>query len=140
MMKNTKNSLKTALSRFNFRLVIALAVSMIFFLCVFLVVWALGYEILISCIYGGITLVAALWYLIWNKGFLGKLPSAEELPITWDKKQREDFIADLHTRRKKSKILMLILVPMIFTFAYKLLELYLFPHIPLLTQFSNLFS
>ncbi len=126
-MKDPKLSLKAALSRFNFRLVIALAVSVIFFLGVFLVVWAMGYEILISSIYGALTLIAALWYIILNKGFVGKLPSIEELPLTWDKKTREDFIEDLRARRQKSKKLMLILVPMLVSFCYKLLELYFFP-------------
>ena len=126
-MKDLKISLKAALSRFNFRLVIALAVSTVFFLCTFLVVWTLGFEILISIIYGGITLLVALWYLIWNKGFIGKLPSADELPLAWDKKQREDFVADLKARRQKSKKLMLILIPMLVTFTYKLLELFVLP-------------
>jgi hypothetical protein len=139
-MKNAKFSLKAALSRFNFRLVIALAVSIIFFLGIFLVVWEMGYEILISCIYGAITLIAALWYMILNKGFVGKLPSAEELPLTWDKKTREDFIKDLKARRQKSKKLMLILVPMLFTFTYKLLELYVFPHLAIFTWFSAFFE
>lgn len=139
-MKEPKISLKATLSRFNFRLVIALAVSTIFFLSAFLVVWTLGFELLISCIYGGITLIAALLYIIRNKGFIGKLPSIEELPLTWDKKQREDFLADLKARRQKSKKIMLILVPMLFTFAYKLLELYLFPHLGILHWFSAFFE
>ena len=126
-MKDPKIALKAALARFNFRLVIALAVSVILFLTVFLVVWELGGEIIISGIYGLITLVAALWYIALNKGFMGKIPTPEELPQTWDKKRREDFIADLKARRQKSKKLMLILVPMLFSFCYKLLELFAFP-------------
>jgi hypothetical protein len=126
-MKDPKIALKAALARFNFRLVIALAVSVIFFLGIFLVVWELGGEIVISTIYGVITLVAALWYIALNKGFIGKLPTPEELPQTWDKKKREDFIADLTARRQKSKKLMLILVPMLFSFCYKLLELFALP-------------
>lgn len=133
-MKISKKELQARLSRFNFRLVIALAVSTILFLGTFLVVWELGHEILISGIYGGIALVAALAYTLINKGFLGRLPTAEELPTTWDKKKREDFLGDLLARRKKSKKLLLILLPMLVTFAYKLLELYFFP---LLTAFFS---
>ena len=132
-------SLKLALSRFNFKLVISLAVSIIFFLGVFLVVWELGYPLIISLIYGVITLAAALWYIIYNKGMIGKLPSAEQLPMTWDKQTREDFIADLEQRRKKSKRIMLILVPMIFTFCYKILDLYLFPGFSLTAFFESIF-
>ncbi|MBO5305459.1 MAG: hypothetical protein J6B12_01725 [Clostridia bacterium] len=139
-MKTNKISLRDALSRFNFRLVIALSVSIILFLSIFLVVWELGHEILISIIYGAITLAAAMWYIALNKGFIGKLPSTEDLPMTWDKKKREDFIADLEARRKKSKKAMLIIVPMIFSFCYKLLDLYLFPQFSLTVWFSTLFQ
>lgn len=139
-MKPNKPNLKETLSRFNFKLVISLAVSIIFFLGIFLVVWEMGGEIVISIIYGVITLAAALWYIYVNKGFVGKLPNTEELPMTWDKKKREDFVADLERRRQKSKRAMLILVPMIFSFCYKLLDLYLFPTFSLSVWFSTLFQ
>ena len=132
-----KYSLKLALSRFNFKLVISLAVSIIFFLGIFLAVWELGYPLLISLIYGVITLVSALWYIIYNKGMIGKLPDAEMLPMTWDKQTREDFLADLKKRREKSKRIMLILVPMVFTFCYKILDLYLFPDFSLTAFFES---
>jgi len=139
-MKHSKTELKAALSRFNFRLVIALAVSIIFFLSVFLVVWEMGYEIIISIVYGVITLAAAMWYTAINRGFIGKLPDVEALPATWDKQRREDFITDLKARRQKSKRAMLIIVPMIVSFCYKLLELYVFPAFPLTAWFSTLFQ
>lgn len=132
-------SLKLALSRFNLRLVISLSVSIIFFLGIFLVVWELGYPLIISLIYGVITLAAALWYIIYNKGMIGSIPSAEMLPTTWDKQTREDFIEDLRQRRQKSKRVMLILVPMIFTFCYKILDMYLFPNFSLTSFFESLF-
>ncbi len=128
------------MSRFNFKLVIALSVSIIFFLGIFLVVWEMGHEIVISILYGVITLAATMWYIYMNKGFIGKIPSIEELPMTWDKKKREDFVADLKMRRRKSKKAMLILVPMLFSFCYKLLDLYLFPTFSLTLWFSALFQ
>jgi hypothetical protein len=133
------HSLKLTLSRFNFKLVISLSVSIIFFLGIFLVVWELGYPLIISLIYGVITLAAALWYIICNKGMIGALPTVEQLPTTWDKQTREDFIEDLRQRRQKSKRVMLILVPMIFTFCYKILDMYLFPNFSLTSFFESLF-
>ena len=132
-------SLKLALSRFNLRLVISLSVSIIFFLGIFLAVWELGYPLVISLIYGAITLVTALWYIVYNKGMIGSIPTAEQLPTTWDKQTREDFIENLKQRRKKSKRAMLIIVPMIFTFCYKILDLYLFPDFSLTAFFEFLF-
>ena len=138
-MKPIQNSIKPTLSRFNFRLVISLAVSIIFFLGIFLVVWELGHALVISIVYGVISLVTALWYIIYNKGMIGKLPSAEQLPMTWDKQMRENFISDLEQRRAKSKRAMLILVPMIFTFCYKILDIYLFPEFSLTSFFDSFF-
>ena len=138
-MKQNQQTLKQALSRFNFKLVISLAVSIIFFLGIFLVVWELGYALVISIVYGVITLVTALWYIIYNRGIIGALPNAESLPMTWDKQTREDFITDLKQRRQKSKRAMLILVPMIFTFCYKILDIYLFPDFSLTAFFESLF-
>ena len=132
-------SLKLALSRFNFKLVISLSVSIIFFLGVFLAVWELGYPLLISLIYGVITLAVSLWYIIYNRGMIGSIPSAELLPTTWDKQTRESFIEELKRRRQKSKRAMLIIVPMIFTFCYKILDLYLFPDFSLTAFFEFLF-
>lgn len=139
-MKTDKPNLKQALSRFPLKLVLALAVSTLLFLGVFLVVWELGYEIVVSIVYGVITLAVALWYIAANKGFVGKLPSIEDLPVTWDKKQKESFLADLRERRKKSKKLMLILLPMLASFCYKLLDLYVFPAFSFADFFSKLFS
>ena len=138
-MKPIQNSIKPTLSRFNFRLVISLAVSIIFFLGIFLVVWELGHALVISIVYGVISLVTALWYIIYNKGMIGKLPSAEQLPMTWDKQMRDNFISDLEQRRAKSKRAMLILVPMIFTFCYKILDIYLFPEFSLTSFFDSFF-
>ncbi|MBE6661702.1 MAG: hypothetical protein E7606_00310 [Ruminococcaceae bacterium] len=139
-MMPKKPSLKAALSRFNFRLVISLAVSIIFFLGVYLVIWDMGHEITISIVYGAITLAAAMWYIYMNKGLVGKLPTTDELPATWDKQMRENFLADLKARRQKSKKAFLIIVPMIFTFFYKLLDVYVFPNLALAAWFSALFQ
>lgn len=139
-MNRYTKKLEEALKRFNFKLVIALAVSIIFFLGVFLVVWDMGYEWIISGIYAVITLIAAGWYIFTNRGILGKLPGQEELPATWDRKQREDFLTDLKHRRQKSKKAMVIILPMIVVFLYKILDLYLFPNFSLTLFFSTLFG
>lgn len=138
-MKPNRPTLKDFFSQFNFRLVIALAVSIIFFLCIFLIFWDLGFELPISIIYGILTLATTLWYIYVNRGIIGKIPNAEQLPSTWDKQTREAFVADMTVRRKKSKRAMLILVPMIFIFCYKILDLYLFPNFSLTKFFESLF-
>ncbi len=112
------------------KLVIALAVNFILLLGVFLVAWENGIELVISFIYGGITLAVALYYIIYNHGIIGKLPSYDELPVTWDKATREAFLEDMKIRRQKSKWAMTILIPMIFVFGYKMLDITLFSKLP----------
>ncbi len=112
------------------KLVIALSVNFILFLGVFLVAWDNGLELIISGIYGVITLAAALYYITYNRGVLGKLPTEEALPVTWDKATRTAFLEDLRVRRQKSKWIMTILIPMIFVFAYKMLDIAVFSKLP----------
>ena len=77
-----------------------------------------------------ITLAVALYYILYNRGTIGKLPTPEMLPPSWDKAQREAFLDDLKARREKSKWAMLILIPMIVVFGYKALEITLFSQFP----------
>lgn len=112
--------------------VIALAVNFILFLGVFLVAWDNGIELIISGIYALITLAAAIYYITYNRGVIGKLPTDDVLPVGWDKATREAFLADLRARRQKSKWVMTVLIPMILVFAYKMLDIAVFSKLPTL--------
>ena len=131
-MKQNKHSdeLWGLFRRVPIKRIIALSVNIILFLGVFLVAWENGIELIISAIYGAITLGVALYYIVYNKGVIGKLPTHEMLPVTWDKAEREAFLADLKARRERSKWVMLILIPMIVVFGYKALEITVFSRFP----------
>ena len=134
-MKQNKHSdeLWNLFKRVPMKRIIALSVNIILFLGIFLVAWDNGLELIISAIYGVVTLAVALYYILYNRGTIGKLPTPEMLPVTWDKAEREAFLADLKARREKSKWAMLILIPMIVVFGYKALE------ITFLGRFPSLF-
>ena len=134
-MKQNKHSdeLWNLFKRVPMKRIIALSVNIILFLGIFLVAWDNGLELIISAVYGAITLAVALYYILYNRGTIGKLPTPEMLPTTWDKAEREAFLADLRARREKSKWAMLILIPMIVVFGYKALE------ITFLGRFPSLF-
>lgn len=131
-MKQNKHSdeLWNLFKRVPMKRIIALSVNIILFLGIFLVAWDNGLELIISAIYGVVTLAVALYYILYNRGTIGKLPTPEMLPVTWDKAEREAFLADLKARREKSKWAMLILIPMIVVFGYKALEITLFGRFP----------
>ena len=124
MKKPQENqALSAFLRRVPVKLIVALSVNIIVFLGVFLVAWDCGLEWPITLLYSVITLAAALYYIIYNRGVIGKLPTHEMLPPTWDKTTREAFLDDMKERRKKSKWVMTILIPMILVFAYKILDI-----------------
>lgn len=131
-MKQNKHSdeLWALFKRVPIKRIVALSVNIILFLGIFLVAWDNGLELVASAVYGVITLAVALYYILYNRGTIGKLPTPEMLPPSWDKAQREAFLADLKARRERSKWAMLILIPMIVVFGYKALEITFFSQFP----------
>ncbi len=120
-------------SRVPVKYVIMLSVNIILFLGIFLVAWDNGLELIASIVYGIITLAAALYYIIYNRGMIGALPKPEMLDPTWDMATRTAFLDDLRARRKKTKWIMTVLIPMIIVFAYKILDIAFFD------RFSSIF-
>ena len=121
--------------RFNLRLVTTLSASIIGFLALFRLLKNLNLYLFAVILYSVITLSVALWYIIYNKGVISGTVSPDMLPAEWSAEQKQSMIDDIAARHKKSKWVFLIVVPMIFVFAFELLELYFFPLI--LSLFSG---
>ena len=124
-----KPDLKLALSRFNFRLVSTLAGLIIIFIAAFKLLENLGLYLFGVILYSAITLVVALWYIIYNKGSISGKVTPEMLPLEWSLAEKQAFIDDLAARRKRSKWALLILIPMILVFGLEMLELYVLPSV-----------
>ena len=120
-------SLKEALGRFNFRLVFKLAAFIIIFMSVFRLLKLYDLYLVAVIAYTAITLAVAIWYIAYNKGMVSGKITPDMLPTDWSADQKKAFIDDLTERRKKSKWVLLILIPMVFVFGFELLELYFFP-------------
>ena len=124
-----KPDLKLALGRFNFRLVSTLAGLIIIFIAAFKLLENLGLYLFGVILYSAITLVVALWYIIYNKGSTSGKVTPEMLPLEWSLAEKQAFIDDLAARRKRSKWALLILIPMILVFGLEMLELYVLPSV-----------
>lgn len=67
-------------------------------------------------IYAGTLTVMTLVYLIYNRGFSRKGVTAEMLPADWTDEQKNSFIKDGEDRLKKTKWMLLLMIPLILTF------------------------
>ena len=69
-----------------------------------------------------------LYYVIYNRGFVAKNASPDELPSHMSPVQKQAFIEDGQRRFKKSKWVLTLLIPIILTFLADCIYLYLFPY------------
>ena len=69
-----------------------------------------------------------LYYVIYNRGFVAKNASPDELPAHLSPVQKQAFIEDGQRRFKNSKWVLTLLIPIILTFFADVVYLYLFPY------------
>lgn len=132
---NNVPSLREALKRFNFKLAFRLAALIIVCMAVFRLLKLYGLYLVAVILYTAVTLGVAVYYIVYNRGVLSGKVTPDMLPAEWSAEQKQSMIDDIAARHKKSKWVFLIVVPMIFVFAFELLELYFFPLI--LSLFSG---
>lgn len=73
------------------------------------------------CIAAGILAVV---YIAFNRGML-TVPDREMLPGDWSEEKKDSFIAEQAVRRKKSSVLLYILIPIILTVVFDMIYIYL---------------
>lgn len=85
---------------------------------------SVGAYIAVIAIYSIITLAAAVWYILYNRGLAGTKLTSDMLPKEWSAEQKKEFMDNYTARRQKSKKVLLILIPMIATFFLEVLDIY----------------
>ncbi len=73
-------------------------------------------------------------YVIYNRGFSRKGITEDMLPDTWSDEEKQSFIEDGERRLRKSRILIIPIFALLFTFAVDLLELFTLPIIQKIIQ------
>jgi len=76
-------------------------------------------------VYVAITTALALTYVIYNRGLSRRGVTIEMLPDTMSAAEKEEFIADAARRMKRSKWMLALLIPFLFTFLFDAVELFL---------------
>ena len=72
-------------------------------------------------LYYAAMLVLGLAFLLLNRGLDTTLPTPDILPDSWTDEQKAVFIAKEKKRKKMAKNLLLVLIPLLLTFAFDLL-------------------
>lgn len=128
---------KTSNKKPNIKLYIIFAVAVI-------VIFG-AYRVVVSAVDQG--QIAPVWYsvMMWlylalagagfvgvvilNRGFSGKIPTADELPSSWNHIEKANYINDATKRRRIAKCILIPTIAFIFVFFYEIIELYYFPAI-----------
>ena len=80
---------------------------------------------LVMVLYTALLLGFTLAYLIYNRFLWRKGLTAEQLPADWSAERKCAFLADGERRLRRSKWMMLIIIPLLFTFLMDTLELFI---------------
>ncbi len=70
-----------------------------------------------------------LYYIIYNRGFVGRNTTPDMLPDTMSLAEKEQFLTDCRERNQKSKWVLTVLIPIILTFMAEMIYLFLIPQI-----------
>ena len=81
-------------------------------------------------IYAAIATALALTYIIYNRGLSRRGVTIEMLPDTMSAAEKEEFIADAQRRMKRSRWILALLIPFLFTFLFDAVELFLLDGFP----------
>ena len=143
-MKNQKN--KDALTREeaealakrrrNLGYLLLVIVNTVILFGLYRVMVDLGYFLIIFPIYAGLCTGVILGYLIYNRGLSRKGLTPDMLPGSWSEEEKHAFLEDGRRRLKKSKWLLTIIVPFLFTFAFEAIDLFVLDYLKPLFSFS----
>ncbi len=75
-------------------------------------------------VYYGMTLVAGVFYVLYNFGFSRHSLTPEILPDTWTEEEKERFLVEGKRRERRSRPVLFCLIGVAFTFLYDALSLY----------------
>lgn len=113
---------------FNWRLLLTLVGNTAVIFAVYRI--AIGFEWfpVVLGVYLAATAGLAIGYTVYNRGFSRRGITADMLPDTMSAEQKCEFIADGERRAQRSKWMLTLLIPLILTFTYDLLELVVFDY------------
>ena len=122
LWKNNKNA----------RYLILLAINTILFFAVYRVLLFYAertdetyYSFIVMVLYMVLLAIFVMWYLIYNRFLYRKNLTKDDLSPDMSDEEKEAFLADGRERLAKSKWMMLIIFPLVFTFLIDAVDLFI---------------
>ena len=117
------SNLKLALKKVNWKLFFSVTGLTILFTSVYQV--CMHFEIAaVMWIYYIALILLAVMYVITNRGFARKAPTPEELPSDWDDAKKAAHIEKLTEQKKKAKIYLVFIIPLLFSFMFEVIYIF----------------
>lgn len=116
--------LSTAVKKFNWRLLLILAGNTVIFFGVYRVAMRYYYFEYVLGLYLALTALFSIGYVVYNRGFSRRGVTLEMLPDTMTGEEKQAFIDDGERRMKKSKWMLTVIFPLLLTFTFEVIELF----------------
>jgi len=130
----TTSDLKRSLRKVNWKLIGAVAGLTVLFTAIYQICIALELAFIMP-VYAVLLAVLFVCYFICNGGFSRKVAEYDELPHEWDEAKKTAYIEGMTARKKKAKIFLVFIIPILLCLIFDLV--YLFYLDPLITEFRR---
>ncbi len=114
----------TSQKPFNWRLLLTLVCNTVIIFTVYRLAIQTTWFPYILGLYLAAAAIMTVVFVVYNRGFSRRGVTAEMLPDTMSAEEKCEFIADGERRLKKSKWMLTVLFPLLFTFTYDIIELF----------------
>ena len=123
--QNKQQSVSEAVNAFNWKRALILCVSTVFAMGLYFFlmnIYSLWKFVVIA--YVAVASVLIVAYFIINRAFTGSGVTYEMLPDTMSHSEKEEYLADVAAREKRSRPLLLVIFPVIITLLVDLFRLF----------------
>ena len=123
----SKNERRSAAFKKNKKYILPLIINTILFFGAYSFLVRQSEKIMMITLwtYFALTLIFSIAYIIYNRGFSRMNVTADMLPASMTKEEKETFIEDGKMRLEKSKWMLLIVFPLLMTFILDVLGMYI---------------
>ena len=109
------------------KLMLTLLINTVLMIAIYFAVPYLLHVSFLPILYAAIGVGLLLYYLIYNRGFVARGITAEDLPDTMRAAEKQDYLETARLRFEKSRWVLTVLLPIILTFIADVIYLFVFP-------------
>lgn len=121
---NGRQTVKEAVDAFNWKRLLLLALYTVIALGLYFYLIRFSFWKVVVIGYAVIASVLIIAYFIVNRAFTGSGVTYEMLPDTMTHKEKEEYLADVAERERRSRPLLMVIFPVIFTLLIDLFRLF----------------